>query len=55
MEVTIRKAQATDFPAVFALIKEFSIFQQAGDNVAITLEQMIKEQHLFQLLCSRNK
>ncbi len=48
MNITIRKADIQDFPAIFSLIKEFSIFQKTAEKVTITLEQMIADENIFQ-------
>jgi len=47
MNVTISKADSKDFPAIFSLIKEFSIFQQTPQKVTITLEQMMEDENIF--------
>lgn len=49
-DVTIRNAHEADFPGIFLLIKEFSLFQKTPGKVSITLEQMIKEKKYFQCL-----
>ena len=43
MNVTIRKAKFSDYPAILTLIKEFSVFQKMENQVTITLQQMIEE------------
>lgn len=48
MQISIRKAEAADLPAIFSLIKEFAIFQKTPEKVSITVEQMQAEQDLFQ-------
>ena len=48
MNVSIRKADAHDFAAIFSLIKEFSIFQKTPGKVTVTLEQMIADENIFQ-------
>ena len=48
MEVTIRKATRDDFPAIFSLIKEFAAFQQSGEKLLTTVEQMLEDENLFQ-------
>src|SRR5213595_913835 len=48
MDVTIRKADARDFSAIFSLIKEFSIFQKTPEKVTVTLEQMVADEKIFQ-------
>jgi len=47
MDVTIRSATTQDFPAIFKLIKEFSIFQQCADKVRNTVDQMVDDKDLF--------
>lgn len=48
MNATIRRANEQDYPAILALIKEFSLFQGTPEKVTITLEQMKEESALFQ-------
>ena len=48
MSITIRKADSSDFAAIFSLIKEFSIFQKTPEKVIITLEQMMADANIFQ-------
>ena len=48
MSATIRRATEQDYPAILALIKEFSLFQGTPEKVTITLEQMKEERALFQ-------
>ena len=48
MSITIRKADPSDFAAIFSLIKEFSIFQKTPEKVIITLEQMMADANIFQ-------
>ncbi len=50
MNVTIRKGDEWDFPFIFALMKEFSIFQKTPEKVTLTLEQLIAEKDIFQCL-----
>jgi GNAT superfamily N-acetyltransferase len=50
MNVTIRKADEHDFPAIFSLVKEFAVFQKTPEKVSITLEQMINEKDIFKCL-----
>lgn len=50
MEVVIRPADELDFPAIFSLIKEFSIFQGTPEKVSITVEQMLGNKDLFHCL-----
>ena len=48
MSITIRKADTSDFAAIFSLIKEFSIFQKTPEKVTISLEQMMADVNIFQ-------
>lgn len=48
MSITIRKADPSDFAAIFSLIKEFSIFQKTPEKVTISLEQMMADVNIFQ-------
>jgi ribosomal protein S18 acetylase RimI-like enzyme len=50
MNITIRTADEKDFPAIFALMKEFSAFQKTPEKFKITLEQMIDDKNIFQCL-----
>ena len=44
-----------DFPAIFTLIKEFSIFQGTPEKVSITAEQMQENKELFNCLVAETK
>ena len=55
MNVTIRKADEQDFPAILFLLKEFSVFQKTPEKVSITLEQMINEKNFFQCLVAETE
>ncbi len=48
------KASKQDFPVIFSLIKEFSIFQKTPEKVTATLSQMIKDEKIFQCLVAEN-
>ena len=48
MNVVIRKGTPEDFPAIFKLIQEFSVFQKTPEKVTVTLDQMVENQDLFQ-------
>ena len=48
MHIIIRKAGRQDFPAVFALFREFAVFQKTPDKLHITLEQLIEDEAYFQ-------
>ncbi|HEY5407605.1 MAG TPA: GNAT family N-acetyltransferase [Ginsengibacter sp.] len=50
MNVIIRKADEQDFPSIFALMKEFSVFQKTPEKVRLTLEQLIAEKDIFQCI-----
>lgn len=54
MNITIRKASVQDFPIIFSLIKEFSIFQKTPEKVTTTLDQMVKDENIFQCLVAEN-
>lgn len=47
MHINIRKATEADFPEILLLIKELALFEKSPDKVTNTVEQMIREQHLF--------
>ena len=55
MDVTIRAANEMDFPAIFTLIKEFSIFQGTPEKVSISVEQMQENKELFNCLVAETK
>ncbi len=40
MEVTIRKAEERDVPAMLALVRELAVFERAPDEVTVTEEHM---------------
>ena len=50
ININIRKADERDFPFIFALMKEFSIFQKTPEKFTLTLEQLIAEKDIFQCL-----
>ena len=50
MNITIRKADERDFPFIFAMMKEFAVFQKTPEKVFITLDQMIKDKDIFNCL-----
>lgn len=54
MNVTIRPANKMDFPAIYSLIKEFSIFQGTPEKVSITVEQMVENKELFKCLVAES-
>ncbi len=46
--ITIRKADNSDLPAIFGLVKELAEFEKGLDKVSNSLEQMREEQDFFQ-------
>ena len=55
MDITIRPANETDFPEIFSLITEFSVFQGTPEKVSITVEQMQENKELFNCLVAETK
>lgn len=55
MNFLIRKATSEDFPAIFKLIKDFSVFQKTPDKLTITLPQMLENKDFFQCLVVENE
>lgn len=55
MNFLIRKATPEDFPAIFKLIKDFSVFQKTPDKLTITLQQMLENKDFFQCLVVENE
>ncbi|WP_273209753.1 GNAT family N-acetyltransferase [Runella zeae] len=55
MNFLIRKATPEDFPAIFKLIKDFSVFQKTPDKLTITLPQMLENKDFFQCLVVENE
>ena len=55
MGVTIRIANANDFPAILGLFKEFSHFQKTPEKVLITLDQLIEDEKYFQCLVAEDE
>ena len=47
MNITIRKADEEDFPAILNLIKELAAFEKNEDKVTNSIEQMKEEKNLF--------
>ncbi len=47
MDIKVRKAEPNDFVDVYHLIKEFSTFIKTPEKVAITPEQMVKDEKYF--------
>lgn len=50
MQVHIRPATASDFPAIYALLREFSVFQKTPEKMVITLEEMTAQQDIVHAL-----
>ena len=50
MPTHIRTAHVADFPAIHALLREFSVFQKTPEKMHITLEEMIAQQDIFRCL-----
>ena len=48
MDILIRKANHSDFPAIFSLIKEFASFQKTPEKMKISLEQLRRDEDTFQ-------
>ena len=55
MEITIRPANEMDFPEIFSLITEFSVFQGTPEKVSITVDQMQENKELFNCLVAETK
>ena len=55
MDINIRPANETDFPEIFSLITEFSVFQGTPEKVSITVEQMQENKELFNCLVAETK
>src|ERR1700722_18566385 len=48
MDIIIRRAGLADFPAVYALFREFAVFQKTPEKLHITLDQLIADAAHFQ-------
>jgi diamine N-acetyltransferase len=48
MDIIIRRAGVADFPAVYALFREFAVFQKTPEKLHITLDQLIADEKFFQ-------
>ena len=48
MDTIIRRAVVADFPAVYALFREFAVFQKTPEKLHITLDQLIADAEDFQ-------
>ena len=47
MNTIVRPAIKEDFPEIFALFKEFSIFQKTPEKMHITLDQLMADEQYF--------
>jgi len=52
MKISIRKANYEDLPAIYNLVKELAVYEEAGDQVSATLQdyQTDFEEKLFECL-----
>lgn len=59
MQITIRKALASDAPAIHQLISELATYEQAGHEVSIDANQLVTDgfgsQPLFEVLLAEHK
>jgi GNAT superfamily N-acetyltransferase len=59
MQITIRKAVATDAPAIHQLISELANYEQAGHELSIDANQLVTDgfgsQPLFEVLLAEHK
>ena len=55
MDINIRPANEMDFPEIFSLITEFSVFQGTPEKVSITVDQMQENKELFNCLVAETK
>ncbi|MGB8190273.1 MAG: GNAT family N-acetyltransferase [Chitinophagaceae bacterium] len=55
MNISIRPATETDFPAVLDLVKGLAIYQGTPERVLNTVEQMKAEQQYFRCLVAENE
>ena len=55
MNITIRKTEPKDYPAVLELIKELALFERAPEKVTNTVELMQEENHYFQSLVAEKE
>ena len=55
MDINIRPANEMDFPEIFSLITEFSVFQGTPEKVSITVDQMQENKELFNCLVTETK
>lgn len=54
MNISIRVATHSDFPAILEMVKELAIFEKAEEKVTNTVEQMKDEQPFFHCLIAEN-
>lgn len=58
-QIQLRKANASDLPAVLELIKELAIYEKAPDEVTITLEELERdgfgENPMFSIILAENE
>jgi len=47
MEITIRKAQETDYESILELFKEFSEFEKLPDKMTNSIERLMEEKDFF--------
>ena len=47
MDILVRKANHSDFPAIFSLIKEFASYQRTPEKVKISLDQLRRDKDIF--------
>lgn len=54
MNITIRKTEPKDYPAVLDLIKELALFERAPEKVTNTVELMEEEDEYFHSIIAEN-
>jgi ribosomal protein S18 acetylase RimI-like enzyme len=55
MEITIRKANESDFEAILSLIKELATFEKAPEKVTNSVQQMQLEKDYFHCYVAENE
>lgn len=55
MNITIRKTEPKDYPAVLDLIKELALFERAPEKVTNTVELMEEEDEYFHSIIAENE
>lgn len=55
MEITIRKANESDFEAILSLIKELATFEKAPEKVTNSVQQMQHEKEFFNCYVAENE